>query len=66
VERLDSRTDGVLRSREAVNQNIDALNGQIRAQATRVAGSTAAVTEMIASLNGISSISTKKPETTTT
>jgi methyl-accepting chemotaxis protein len=64
VEGLDSRTDEVLRSMGTVNQNIDALNGQIAGQATQVEQSTAAVTEMIASLNSISSITSKKLETT--
>jgi methyl-accepting chemotaxis protein len=64
VENLDSRTDEVLHSMEAVNQNIDSLNGQIAVQATQVDESTAAVTEMIASLNSISSITSRKLETT--
>ncbi len=61
---LDSRTDEVLRSVESVNLSIEALDGEIGAQATQVEQSTAAVTEMIASFNSISSIAGKKLEST--
>ncbi len=64
VERLDSGTDEVLRSMGAVSRNIDSLDGQIAGQATQVEQSTAAITEMIASLDSISSITSKKLETT--
>jgi methyl-accepting chemotaxis protein len=64
VGMLDNSTEEVLHSMEAVNQNIDVLNDQIASQATQVEQSTAAVTEMIASLNSISSIASRKLETT--
>jgi methyl-accepting chemotaxis protein len=64
VEGLNERTDNVLRSMEAVNRDIEALDGQIAVQATQVDESTAAVTQMIASLNSISSITSRKLETT--
>jgi methyl-accepting chemotaxis protein len=64
VGKLDSRTDEVLASMETVRQSVGALNGQISVQATQVEESTAAVTEMIASLGSISSITSRKLETT--
>jgi methyl-accepting chemotaxis protein len=64
IEDLDARTDEVLRSVESVNRNIDSLNGQIEVQSTQVEESTASITQMIASLNSISSISSRKLEST--
>lgn len=61
---LDTRTDEVLVSMETFNRDIDSLNGQIAVQTTMVEESTAAITEMIASLNSISAITSKKLETT--
>lgn len=64
VETLDTRTDEVFRSMASVGESIDALNKEITAQSANVEESAAAVTEMISSLWNISSVTSKKLETT--